>query len=47
MARTFNKLNDIGGRRAAEGRHSDVGGLYLIVSPSGSKSWLFMWVLAG
>lgn len=25
------------------GRHSDGGGLYLQVSPSGTKSWLFMW----
>jgi integrase len=26
------------------GRHSDGGGLYLNVSPAGTKSWLFMWV---
>ena len=25
------------------GRHSDGGGLYLNVSPSGARSWLFMW----
>lgn len=29
------------------GRHSDGGGLYLNVSPSGSKSWVFMWSRGG
>jgi integrase len=29
------------------GRHSDGGGLYLNVSPSGARSWLFMWKRAG
>jgi integrase len=29
------------------GRHSDGGGLYLNVSPSGTRSWLFMWVRQG
>ena len=32
---------------ANPGRHSDGGGLYLNVSPSGSKSWVFMWVRDG
>jgi integrase len=44
MARTLNKLTDVkvkAERKAS--RHSDGGGLYLNVSPSGSKSWLFMW----
>ncbi|MBK8084174.1 MAG: integrase arm-type DNA-binding domain-containing protein [Devosia sp.] len=30
-----------------QGRLSDGGGLYLNVSPTGSKSWLFMWVRDG
>ncbi|MDM7932236.1 Arm DNA-binding domain-containing protein [Tabrizicola sp.] len=31
--------------RAAKepGRLSDGGGLYLVVKPSGTKSWVFMW----
>lgn len=29
------------------GRHSDGGGLYLNVGPTGKKSWLFMWVPRG
>jgi hypothetical protein len=28
--------------RVAPGRHSDGGGLYLQISPTGAKSWLFM-----
>jgi integrase len=32
---------------AAPGRHSDGGGLYLSISPSGAKSWVFMWKVAG
>ncbi len=43
MAREINKLS---ARSAATiskaGRHSDGGGLYLQVSPTGAKSWLFM-----
>jgi hypothetical protein len=31
----------------AAGRHSDGGGLYLNVSESGAKSWLFMYRIAG
>jgi integrase len=31
----------------APGRHSDGGGLYLNVSPSGARSWVFMWKVAG
>ena len=41
------KLNRLTARRAATlaepGRHSDGGGLYLNVTPSGARSWLFMW----
>jgi Arm DNA-binding domain len=29
------------------GRHSDGGGLYLSISPSGARSWVFMWKVAG
>ena len=44
MARRQNKLT---ARSVATlkkvGRHSDGGGLYLLVSPNGSKSWVFMY----
>lgn len=44
MARALHKLSDVAVKaEKASGRHSDGGGLYLWVSPSGSKSWLFMW----
>jgi integrase len=29
------------------GRHSDGGGLYLNISPTGARSWVFMWKIAG
>jgi len=29
------------------GRHSDGGGLYLNVTDTGGRSWLFMWKVAG
>ena len=29
------------------GRHADGDGLYLNVKPSGAKSWIFMWKVAG
>src|SRR4028118_887863 len=32
---------------SAPGRHSDGGGLYLNVTPSGARSWVFMWKAAG
>ena len=48
MARTLNKLSDASAKAAKKpGRHSDGGGLYLNVSPTGTKSWLFMWVRDG
>ncbi|TPM04524.1 integrase arm-type DNA-binding domain-containing protein [Mesorhizobium sp. B2-3-10] len=49
MARTLQKLSDTRAKSDSlkVGRHSDGGGLYLNVSPSGSKSWLFMWVKKG
>jgi hypothetical protein len=30
-------------RLTKPGRHGDGGGLYLAISPSGAKSWVFMW----
>lgn len=48
MARTLNKLSDVAVKAAKKpGRHSDGGGLYLNVSPAGTKSWLFMWTVDG
>jgi integrase len=44
MARTLNKLTEIGVKaQKKSGRHSDGGGLYLNVTASGAKSWVFMW----
>lgn len=44
MARTLHKLSDPAVKAIRKpGRHSDGGGLYLNVSPTGAKSWLFMW----
>ncbi len=48
MARGIHKLTDTGIRAEKEaGRHSDGGGLYLNVTATGTKSWLFMWVRDG
>nr|WP_183858165.1 site-specific integrase [Prosthecomicrobium pneumaticum] len=48
MARTTSKLTDARVRAARKpGRLSDGGNLYLSVSPSGSKSWVFMGTVAG
>jgi integrase len=48
MARTLNKLSDVAVKaEKASGRHSDGGGLYLNVTRSGTKSWLFMWTPKG
>lgn len=49
MVRALHKLSDAAAKsdRLKPGRHSDGGGLYLNVSPTGTKSWLFMWVPAG
>lgn len=45
MARSLQKLSDTFAKssKLASGRHSDGGGLYLNVSETGSRSWLFMW----
>lgn len=48
MGRPLNKLTEVKVRAASKkGRHSDGGGLYLNVSASGGKSWLFMWTPSG
>jgi integrase len=49
VARTLQKLTDVKVKsdKLKPGRHSDGGGLYLNVSSTGTKSWLFMWVPAG
>jgi len=40
-------LNQLNARKVSSitkpGRHSDGGGLYLYVRPSGSRSWLFLY----
>ncbi len=45
------KLNKLSARAVATltapGRHSDGGGLYLLVKPTGAKSWVFMFKREG
>lgn len=46
--RSLHKLSDVSIKAEKKpGRHSDGGGLYLNVSSTGSKSWLFMWTPRG
>lgn len=47
--RALQKLSDAAAKsdKLKAGRHSDGGGLYLNVSATGSKSWLFMWTKNG
>jgi integrase len=48
MARVLHKLSDISVKAEKRpGRHSDGGGLYLNVTGTGTKSWLFMWTPKG
>ena len=48
MARALNKLTSRGAASlTAPGRHSDGGGLYLVVDSSGARRWLFMYRWAG
>jgi hypothetical protein len=48
MVRALGKLSAVAADKVIKpGRHSDGGGLYLNVSSTGAKSWLFMWVRAG
>src|SRR5271170_3860057 len=39
----MHKLTALKVKRAKPGRHADGGGLYLTVSETGAKSWLFIW----
>src|ERR687893_2608263 len=48
MARQFHTLSArTVATLTAPGRHSDGGRLYLNVTPSGARSWVFMWKAAG
>ena len=48
MAKQLHKLSARAVATATTpGRHSDGGGLYLNVTASGARSWVFMWKLAG
>lgn len=49
MTRALHKLNDAKAKsdNLKAGRHSDGGGLYLNVSPTGTKSWVYMWTRNG
>ena len=48
MARAVNRLNAIKVKNAKKpGYYPDGGGLYLKVTPSGSKSWIFRYALGG
>lgn len=49
LARGLNKLSAsfVTSFKIMAGRHSDGGGLYLNVTKTGTKSWVFMWVTAG
>lgn len=41
------KLTDKGVKAAASGRYGDGGGLYLVATKAGSKSWVFRFTLSG
>ncbi|TDI58304.1 MAG: site-specific integrase, partial [Alphaproteobacteria bacterium] len=48
MSRAVQKLSAVAIKPLKKpGRHSDGGGLYLSISKSGSKSWVFMWTRKG
>jgi integrase len=49
MARALHQLSDVYAKssKLKAGRHADGGGLYLSVSQTGSRSWIFMWVPPG
>ena len=48
MAREVRKLNPRSAAKVTEpGRHSDGAGLYLNVTETGARSWLFMWKVGG
>lgn len=48
MPRALEKLSAVTVKKATkQGRLSDGGGLYLNITPTGAKSWVFMWVRDG
>src|SRR6516162_8019715 len=47
MARAINRLNARKIATAGPGRHADGGNLFLSVSPSGSRSWVFKFQKGG
>lgn len=47
MARTVGKLTEKGVAKLPPGRHSDGNNLYLVVKPTGGKSWIVQWRLPG
>ncbi len=48
MARPTNKLSALAVKNETRpGRHSDGGGLYLQIGPTGAKSWVYMWKVSG
>ncbi len=47
MARENNRLSAIGLANKKPGFHPDGRGLYLSVNPSGTRSWIFRYVLRG
>lgn len=48
MANQVNRLTDAKAKRLTEpGRHADGGGLYLTVTPTGGKKWVFLFTHAG
>jgi integrase len=47
MARALHKLSDRRVKTAPRGMHSDGGGLWLQVGPTGSRSWIFRYAVGG
>src|SRR5262245_46405836 len=47
MARTINRLTDVQVRSAKPGMHADGGGLYLRVTDTGAKGWVFRYAVNG
>lgn len=45
---TLNRLSALAVQKLkVPGKHADGGGLYLLIAPSGSKSWVFRYMIAG
>lgn len=45
--RDTDRLSAVGLKSLTDGRHADGGGLYLYVSDSGARSWVFRWKVRG